>query len=227
MIIIITIIALFVIFLPKYIEYKTYMESTYYKETGLPFSYIKNNIGKCGEYVVYKNLMAFENDGAKFLFNCYIHNGRGYTEIDLIMIHHSGLYVFESKNYSGWIFGDDKSQYWTQTLPSGSRSKKYKFYNPIKQNDGHISALKRNVGDYPYHSFIVFSNRCEFKKISNKRSDVFIIHRGAVESRVLNCSSLYKNSLSNEDITKIYNKLYPYTKVSNDVKRMHIENINR
>lgn len=37
-------------------------------------------------------------------------------EIDLIMISETGIYVFESKNYSGWIFGDEKQRYWTQIL---------------------------------------------------------------------------------------------------------------
>jgi hypothetical protein len=55
------------------------------------------------------------------------------TEIDLIMIDETGIYVFESKNYSGWIFGDEKRKNWVQTLEN--RQKNY-FYNPIWQNGG-------------------------------------------------------------------------------------------
>lgn len=49
------------------------------------------------------------------------------TEVDLIYINTSGIYVIESKNYSGWIFGDFKQKYWTQTF----KTEKHKFYNPV------------------------------------------------------------------------------------------------
>ncbi|MEH2957321.1 NERD domain-containing protein [Candidatus Merdisoma sp. JLR.KK006] len=49
-------------------------------------------------------------------------------------MHESGIYVFESKNYSGWIFGTETQQYWTQTLLSGKgRSQKRQFFNPMYQ----------------------------------------------------------------------------------------------
>ena len=32
------------------------------------------------------------------------------SEVDLIFITQKGIFVFESKNYSGWIFGDEKSR---------------------------------------------------------------------------------------------------------------------
>jgi hypothetical protein len=51
--------------------------------------------------------------------NLYIPKKDGSTtEIDLIMLSQTGVYVFESKNYSGWIFGDEKSKNWMQTLQS-------------------------------------------------------------------------------------------------------------
>ena len=69
--------------------------------------------------MIYKYLKDFENQGAKFLFNIYIpKKGNETTEIDVLMISSKGLFVFESKNYSGWIFGGDNQKYWYQTLPS-------------------------------------------------------------------------------------------------------------
>ncbi len=50
----------------------------------------------------------------------------GTTEIDLLLIHPKGLFVFESKNYSGWIFGNEVYQNWTQTLPKGRRGDVHK-----------------------------------------------------------------------------------------------------
>lgn len=44
--------------------------------------------------------------------------GTWYT-IDLLMIHEKGIFVFESKNYSGWIFGSADQLNWTQSLQNG------------------------------------------------------------------------------------------------------------
>lgn len=78
----------------------------------------------------------------------------------MILIHESGIYVFESKNYGGWIFGDERQHYWTQTLPLGrGRSQKNRFYNPIRQNKGHIKWLSNylNLDTKFFYSYIVFS----------------------------------------------------------------------
>ena len=78
-----------------------------------------------------------------------------------------------------------------------------------------------------FNSFIIFSNRCEFKKIDNKREDVCIIHREDVEKHISKYNDKYRDILSQEDIDSIYNKLYPYTKLSDDIKKAHIERIKR
>ena len=51
--------------------------------------------------------------------NVYVpYQGRT-SEIDLLMIHEKGIFVFESKNYSGWIFGSADQLHWTQSLQNG------------------------------------------------------------------------------------------------------------
>lgn len=70
-----------------------------------------------GEYSTYCLLDKLEGY-KKFLFNCYIPKGDGTTtEVDVIMIHETGIYVIESKNYNGCIFGREDAYEWTQTLP--------------------------------------------------------------------------------------------------------------
>lgn len=67
----------------------------------------------------------------KILRNVYLPKDNGETsEIDVLYITQKGIFVFESKNYSGWIFGDEKGQYWTAMLPNRQKNR---FYNPIKQ----------------------------------------------------------------------------------------------
>lgn len=50
------------------------------------------------------------------------------TEIDLILIHETGIYVIESKNYKGWIFESEEQKNWIQTLAAGRNGvQKYLF----------------------------------------------------------------------------------------------------
>ena len=125
-----------------------YKKTKYYEVTGKKYWEVLFDKGTAGEYYLYDTLKAFETENQKFLFNLYVSadNGKS-TEIDVVLISTCGIVVFESKNYSGWIFGNEKSKYWTQTLPVGNRSKKTKFYNPILQNQGHINALKNFLGE--------------------------------------------------------------------------------
>ena len=114
------------------------------------------------------NLRQYEKNGGKFLFNIYIPKGEnGTTEIDVLLITTKGLFVFESKNYSGWIFGDEDKRNWYQTPPQGKgKSRKESFYNPIMQNRTHIKHLKALLGEsIPMHSIITFSDRCTLKNV--------------------------------------------------------------
>ena len=121
-----------------------YYSSNYYKDTHNSFFKVYMDNGFSGEYQTYKMLSKYEKDGAKFLYNCYVPKGEdGTTEIDILMLHKTGIYVLESKNYSGWIFGKEKDNTWTQSLPNGNKNH---FYNPIKQNKTHIKWLNELLG---------------------------------------------------------------------------------
>lgn len=62
----------------------------------------------------------------------------GTTQIDHILVSRFGVFVIETKDYSGWIFGNGKQTSWTQVL---FRSK-FKFQNPIDQNMRHVRAVQ-------------------------------------------------------------------------------------
>ena len=210
-------------------SYITYITSSYYKITKNSYFGTYRDKGKYGEYLVYKHLKAMENNGAKFLFNLYIPKQNGETiEIDILMISPKGIFVFESKNYSGWIFGSENQRYWYQTLPNRFKMcHKEKFYNPVKQNISHIKALEKVLGvNIPIWSIIVFSERCTLKKIDITSNNVAVIKRYNLV-RVI--SSIYSqnpvNLLGENEIGNIYKKLYPYTQVSESIKQQHIKNI--
>ena len=187
------------------------------------------DLGKYGEYLTYKCLRSYEKEGAKFLFNCYLPRDNGETtEIDVLMIYKSGLYVFESKNYSGWIFGNEKGKTWTQTLPQGRRSHKEHFLNPVMQNNLHIKWLRNLLQDetIPVHSVIVFSERCTLKKVDITSQNVVVINRDQVYETVLTIDSKATSGLTPGKVTELYEKLYPCSQVSEDVRQAHIDSIN-
>lgn len=206
----------------------TFNNSSYKRVTGNSYLATMFDFGRKGEYFTYKYLRKYEKDGEKFLFNAYIPKGEnGTTEIDVLFISSKGLFVFESKNYSGWIFGNEKQKMWTQCLPQNKGSHKEKFFNPIMQNKTHIKHLKTLLNEEtPVFSIIVFSERCTLKDITLYSDDVKVIKRNSVKYTVDSILSSGQSVLSPEDINEIYNKLYPFTQVSEDVKKAHIDAIN-
>lgn len=206
-----------------------YKRGTYAKMTGTGFFEALFNLGKRGEYLTYKELKLYEADGGKFIFNCYLPKEDGTsTEVDVVLLHSTGIFVIESKNYSGWIYGNEKSKTWTQTLRGGSgRVKKEHFYNPIMQNRTHIKYIKNIVGNnVPVYSLIAFSQRCTLKEITVESPDVEVINRQHIFNTVKKMGNASIQALSKMDIERIYEMLYPYTQVTENEKLQHIDNVN-
>lgn len=184
--------------------------------------------GQRGEEKVYDTLEKL--DGHKAMIrNCYLPTQRGdTTEVDLVLIHESGIYVIESKNYSGWIFGSENQRYWTQSFSDGKGgSQKYKFYNPIWQNDTHIKALQWVLGDTQVniYSYIVFGDECRLMHIRQNTDNYYVVQRKELLSSVKANAEAYGSLLSDEMIDWYYRKLYPYTQVSEEQKMEHARKI--
>ncbi len=86
----------------------------------------------------------------------------GSTQIDHIIVSVYGIFVIETKNYKGWIYGSENQRQWTQVFQNGS---KFKFQNPLRQNYLHIKTLADLLGLEPryFHSMIAFIGECELK----------------------------------------------------------------
>lgn len=67
---------------------------------------------------------------------------QGTTQIDHIVLSRSGVFVIETKNMSGWIFGDARQARWTQILPGH----KAQFQNPLRQNYHHVKVVQDLLG---------------------------------------------------------------------------------
>ncbi|MCK7538689.1 MAG: NERD domain-containing protein [Marinilabiliales bacterium] len=108
--------------------------------------------------------------------------GGHFSQIDLVVATRVGIIVFEVKDYSGWIFGDGRYTQWTQVLAYGKQ--KYRFYNPIKQNNKHIEDLKnllRPFGNVPFYSIVVFYGDCVLKEIGFVPDGTFIVRPARVK----------------------------------------------
>ncbi|MFL1906789.1 nuclease-related domain-containing protein [Plesiomonas shigelloides] len=84
------------------------------------------------------------------------------TQIDHILISRYGVYAIETKDYSGWIFGNDKAETWTQVI----YKRKSTFQNPLRQNYYHTKALEELFDFLPkgaIKSIVIFTDKSEFK----------------------------------------------------------------
>jgi hypothetical protein len=95
------------------------------------------------------------------LHNVTLDTPDGTTQIDHIFLSHYGIFVLETKNMSGWIFGGEKQAQWMQKF----YKRTFKFQNPLRQNYRHLKALEATLGVNPehLHSVITFIGGSTFK----------------------------------------------------------------
>lgn len=86
----------------------------------------------------------------------------GTTQVDHILVSRFGVFVIETKDYKGWIFGGAKQRSWTQVLFRA----KFRFQNPIHQNMRHVRAVQGLLHFLPpgaIKSVVVFTGEAEFR----------------------------------------------------------------
>ena len=156
--------------------------------------------------------------------------GEYLTEYALLSRSMEGYYVVLKNLYlpmkgKTTEFGSEDQLKWTQCFKSGQREH---FYNPIKHNRTHIKALATflNMPEDAFSSYIVFSERCELKKIPLfVDGDVTILQRQNMlyflKRRLKDAPIIY----SHEDIEQVVGLLEPFTEVSQKEKQQHIEDL--
>ena len=103
----------------------------------------------------------------KIFQNVYIpkSDDDGTTEIDILLVHESGFYVFESKNIYGKLYGDLKSPKWICYYGKNNQ----KFCNPINQNFSHIKHLEKLMalmdGHFKAFNIVVLGKNTQVIKI--------------------------------------------------------------
>ena len=85
----------------------------------------------------------------------------GTSQIDHIVISIYGIFIVETKNKRGWIFGSEKNSSWTQSIYGNN----YSFQNPLRQTFRQKKALSiyLNIEESKIHTIAYFVGNCEFK----------------------------------------------------------------
>jgi predicted RNA-binding Zn-ribbon protein involved in translation (DUF1610 family) len=175
--------------------------------------------GLIGERRVRKQLERLPSEDFKVLNNLLIKGKKGTVQIDHIVISPHGIFVIETKNYTGWIHGSENSEYWTQSIYRN----KTKFHNPIKQNWGHIYALRETLPAYqdmPYYPGIVFVGKAKFMNL-DVTTDVIYPYM------LFDTITKQRDSqrLSHIDIDKIFNTLKDASIKDRQTKKDHVSRI--
>lgn len=98
--------------------------------------------------------------GADTLHDVILPDGRGgSTQVDHLVLTGAGILLVETKNYSGSVYGREHEAQWTQRL--GQRS--FPFQNPLRQNYGHVQAVKALAPGVPVLGRVVFTDAAHFR----------------------------------------------------------------
>ncbi len=179
--------------------------------------------GEKGEAKVANILKKLNSKKYIIINNLTIKNNFGSTQIDHIIISIYGIFVIETKNYSGWIFGDERNAYWTQVI----FNKRNNFRNPIKQNYSHIYTIKNflksnfEYNNIPFYSIIVFTGDATLKNII---STTPVIYTHELLRTIIKNKKPY---LTIENTKKIASELKLMAKKQNIKQSTHKKNIQK
>ena len=179
--------------------------------------YSSKIIGSSGEKNVNAIIYSLGEDYI-LLPNLMIRNSRGATsQIDHVVLSEYGIFVIETKTYSGWIFGNEQSEEWKKI----TKRNRYSFRNPVKQNWGHVYALKEILKKFPnckYYPIVVFAGSAELKDITSK---VPVVYSDDLKSTIENyCST---KCLSKDEVLQIKDILENARITDEDAEKEHVK----
>ena len=167
----------------------------------------------CEDYRVYNDLL--------------IRDGNYTTQVDHIIISRYGVFVLETKNIHGKVYGSGNSEYWKQYLPD-SGYKRYGFTqehqlrNPIWQNAGHIKTLRRLIlgNDVPVYGIVVFPTETDLYVNCEQP----VLHMWDVVPFI---KQYREEVLSSEQMGYYRRRLFEVISTSESDRKSHLENVYR
>ena len=175
----------------------------------LGFNYV-NIKGWFGEKIVSIILKSLPYEYTIFN-NVYITKNGKSSQIDHVVFSPYGIFVIETKHYKGWIYGGEKTTYWTKNV----YGKKYLFYNPLLQNNAHVKALQ-SLLEIPQRCFIPIVVFIGSATIKSNYPNYNVVYG----HQLLSTIKYYKNILlRNETLDAAIDKLsYSVVKTYNTAK---------
>lgn len=141
------------------------------------------------------------------------------TQIDHVVVSSFGIFVVETKNYGGWIFGDGKSANWTQVI----FQKRSKFQNPVMQNSLHVRVLSHTLGipaEY-FTGVVIFADESEFKT----KMPEGVVHTRDATNYIL---SFKTPRIDKNQVCEIAASISSWNhSVSEERKNAHVQNLKR
>ncbi|EEL67659.1 MULTISPECIES: nuclease-related domain-containing protein [Bacillus cereus group] len=174
--------------------------------------------GKAGEKLVKRILSKLDPESYYVLHDVTVHTEYGdTTKIDHIVIAETGVFVIETKNYEGWIYGSEKSARWTQ----GIFRKKHSFQNPFRQNYKHTKAIEWVMEQQlPCISIVAFHPKCNLKKVNVHSKDKHILYYYNLKK----CIESYTDiQLTKEEVQHIYQTILRANITDKDIEKKHVE----
>jgi hypothetical protein len=175
--------------------------------------------GILGEKSVAFFLSKLDENKYKVINNIMLQVGNKTSQIDYVVVSNYGIFVIETKNYQGWIIGNEFDDNWKQVI----YKRKEKLHNPIKQNYGHIQALKEVLGEQQelnYISIIAFTTKADLK-VTSKTDVVYTIN--LIKTIRKYVTETISNSVKND----IYNKLIFLNIDSKENRVAHVDAIHK
>lgn len=120
-------------------------------------------IGENGERTVSSYLADLECEDYQVFNDLLVRDGNYTTQIDHIILSRYDVFVIETKNVHGKVYGSGNAEFWKQYLPDWGykrygTTQEHQLRNPLWQNAGHIKSLRRLVFDnnIPIYGIMVF-----------------------------------------------------------------------
>lgn len=176
-------------------------------------SFLKGWLGE--KKAIFSMWLSLDQRIYKRFHNTIIPASNGTTQIDHILISQYGIFIVETKNKSGWIFGSEDRAQWTQVL----FGKKYPFQNPLRQTYRQKKVLSKflSVDESHIHTVIYFVGDSRFK--TELPSNV-------ISSGLARFIKQYRDQvLSEDDVKRIVNKLEQHNSESTLTTNDHVRSL--
>ena len=174
--------------------------------------------GAAGESAVSSILSRLPKSQYKVINDVLIAKGSNTTQIDHVIVSSYGIFVIETKNYTGCLVGDEFDEHMDYYVGENRLS----IYNPLKQNRSHVYSLMNALNISFKSSFIpilALSNNCQFEITT----DTDVVHFSSLFNTILQYRTVV---FSKEEMEEITERIKELNIVDRKERRRHIERVN-